>query len=62
MRYNPNNPLTEQEMELLSKEDFDKFLDYLDSKSAYLRKNAEDGLKSNWGRKVVETMARKKII
>ncbi len=49
-------------MELLSKEDFDKFLDYLDSKSAYLRRNAEDGLKSSWGRKVVETMAKKKII
>ena len=62
MRYNPNKPLTEQEMDLLAKEDFDKFLDYLDSKSAYLRRNVEDSVKSGWGMKVLNTMSKKRII
>ena len=62
MRYNPNKPLTEQEMDLLAKEDFDKFLDYLDSKSAYLRRNTESSVKSGWGMKVLNTMSKKRII
>ena len=62
MRYNPNKPLTEQEMDLLAKEDFDKFLDYLDSKSAYLRRNVEDSVKSGWGMKVLSTMSKKRVI
>jgi hypothetical protein len=37
MIYNPDKPLTDAELEVLGKEDFDKFLDYLDSQSAYLQ-------------------------
>ena len=40
MTYNPDKPLTEVELEALGKEDFNKFLDYLDSQSAYLQSKA----------------------
>ena len=39
MIYDPNNPLTEEQLDKLAKEDFDKFLDYLDSQSEYLRQD-----------------------
>lgn len=38
MKYNPNNPLTEQELDTLGEKDFDAFLEYLDGKSEYLKK------------------------
>jgi len=38
MKYNPNKPLTDEELDKLSKDDFDKFLEYLDSQSEHLRK------------------------
>ena len=37
MIYDPNNPLSEAELEVMGKEDFDKFLDYLDAKTEYLK-------------------------
>ena len=30
MKYNPENPLTEEELDKLGNEDFDSFLEYLD--------------------------------
>jgi hypothetical protein len=38
MIYDPSNPLSDEELDKLGKEDFDTFLEYLDSKSAHLRK------------------------
>ena len=37
MKYDPNNPISDEELDKIAKEDFDKFLEYLDSKSAYLK-------------------------
>ena len=37
MIYDPNNPLSDKELDKIAEEDFDKFLEYLDSKSAYLK-------------------------
>jgi restriction endonuclease Mrr len=37
MKYDPNNPLSDEELDKIAKEDFDKFLDYLDSKTEYLK-------------------------
>jgi hypothetical protein len=36
MKYDPNNQLTEEQLKELSEDDF---LDYLDAKAAYLKKN-----------------------
>ena len=41
MKYNPENPLTEEELDKLGNEDFDGFLEYLDGKSAHLLKNSK---------------------
>ena len=38
MKYNPKNPLNEDELNKLGEEDFDSFLDYIDSKAEYLKK------------------------
>ena len=38
MKYDPNNPLSDEQVDKLAKEDFDKFLEYLDSQSEYLKK------------------------
>ena len=38
MKFDPNNPLTEEELDKLGKEDFDSFLEYLDGQSEHLRK------------------------
>ena len=38
MIYDPTNPLTDEELDKLGKEDFDSFLEYLDGKAAHLRK------------------------
>lgn len=40
MIYDPNNPLTDEQLEQLGKEDFDSFLEYLDGQSAELLKKA----------------------
>ena len=37
MKYDPNNPISDEELDKIAKEDFDKFLEYLDSKRAYLK-------------------------
>jgi hypothetical protein len=37
MKYNPENELTELELDELGKVDFDAFLTYLDEKAAYLK-------------------------
>lgn len=37
MKYDPNNPISDEELDKIAKEDFDKFLEYLDSKSEYLK-------------------------
>jgi len=37
MIYDPDNPLSDVELDKLGKENFDKFLEYLDSKSEYLK-------------------------
>ena len=37
MMYDPENPLTEEELDKLGNEDFDSFLDYLDQKANYLK-------------------------
>jgi len=37
MIYDHENPLTDEELDKLGEEDFDKFLEYLDSKTAYLK-------------------------
>ena len=39
MIYDPNNPLTDSQLEELAEKDFDKFLEYLDSQSEYLRQD-----------------------
>ena len=37
MKYDPNNPISDEELDKMQKEDFDKFLEYLDSKTTYLK-------------------------
>ena len=37
IKYDPNNPLSDEELDKIAKEDFDKFLEYLDSKTEYLK-------------------------
>jgi hypothetical protein len=37
MKYNPENELTETELDELGKANFDAFLEYLDEKAAYLK-------------------------
>jgi hypothetical protein len=39
MKYDPNNPLSEEQLDKLGKEDFDSFLEYLDGMEAYKKKN-----------------------
>ena len=36
--FNPDNQLSDEELDKLAEKDFDAFLDYLDQKSEYLRK------------------------
>lgn len=38
MKYDPNNPLTDKQLDELAEKDFDLFLEYLDSQSEHLRK------------------------
>ena len=39
MKYDPNNPLTDEQLDEIAGKNFDMFLEYLDSKSEYLRKH-----------------------
>ena len=49
MLFDPKNPLSEKELEELGKKDFDSFLKYLDSKSAYLKSVPLPGSKRDLG-------------
>jgi hypothetical protein len=53
MKYDPNNPLTDEQLDELAEKDFDMFLEYLDSQSEYLRQdtrplNAYETKKDGW--------------
>ena len=37
VEFDPNNPLSEKELELLGEENFDDFLDYIDQKAEHLK-------------------------
>ena len=37
LKYDPNNPLTDKQLDEIAAYDFDKFLQYLDSKTEYLK-------------------------
>lgn len=37
VKYDPNNPLSDEELDKLGNENFDEFLSYLDSKADYLK-------------------------
>lgn len=38
MKYDPNNPLTDEQLDEIAGKNFDMFLEYLDSKAEYLKK------------------------
>ena len=42
VKYDPENPLTDEQLDKLANEDFDAFLEYLDQKSEFLRRPAKD--------------------
>ena len=60
MVYDPENPLTDDELEALGKEDFNKFLDYIDSQSAYLKSKA--GPPDKKQTEIVKMMQEKKYL
>lgn len=37
LQYDPNNPLSDKELDELAEKDFELFLEYLDSKTEYLK-------------------------
>jgi hypothetical protein len=37
VKYDPENPLSDEELDKLAEKDFEMFLEYLDSKTAYLK-------------------------
>ena len=37
VKFDPNNELSDKELDALAEKDFDMFLDYLDQKTAYLK-------------------------
>jgi len=37
VKYDPENPLSDEELDKIAEKDFDMFLDYLDQKSEYLK-------------------------
>jgi|TARA_R110001592_G_scaffold338982_1_gene626445 hypothetical protein len=41
VKFDPNNPLSELELENLGDENFDDFLDYLDQKAEHLKKSSK---------------------
>jgi hypothetical protein len=42
VKFDPNNPLSDAELDKLGKEDFDAFLNYLDQKSEFLRRPSQE--------------------
>jgi len=42
VEYDPNNPLSDKELDELADKDFDMFLEYLDQKSEFLRRPPKD--------------------
>ena len=53
-RYNPDCPLTEEELDALGKEDFEAALEYLDEKAKYLATQNKGAVKAAWHMKVIE--------
>lgn len=45
MRYDPNNPLTDEQLEKLGKDDFDGFLEYIDTMQEHTQKNFKSKVK-----------------
>ena len=41
VKYDPENPLSDEELDKLAEKDFELFLEYLDSKTAYLKQFAK---------------------
>ena len=42
MKYNPNNPLTDEQVDKLGKDDFDGFLEYIDTMQEFREKNFKE--------------------
>ena len=47
MIYDPNNPLTDEQLEQLGKEDFDSMLEYLDGVSAHITRKGNPKVKEH---------------
>jgi len=47
MIYDPNNPLTDEELEQLGKEDFDSMLEYLDGVTSHLTRKGNPKVKEH---------------
>lgn len=45
MRYDPNNPLTDEQVEKLGEDDFDGFLEYIDTMQEHTQKNFKNKVK-----------------
>ena len=45
MKYDPKNPLSEQELDKLGKEDFDGFIEYLDGMSEHKKRKKNPRVK-----------------
>lgn len=47
MLFDPNNPLTDEELEQLGKDDFDSMLEYLDGMSAHQSRKGNSKIKEH---------------
>lgn len=47
MKYDPNKPLTDEEVDKLGKDDFDAFLEYLDSMQEYKQKTFKEKVRAS---------------
>lgn len=45
MRYDPDNPLTDEQVEKLGEDDFDGFLEYIDTMQEHTQKNFKNKVK-----------------
>ena len=45
MKYDPHNPLTEEELNILGKENFDSFLEYLDEMAEHKKRKKNPRVK-----------------
>ena len=45
MRYDPENPLTDEQVEKLGEDDFDGFLEYIDTMQEHTQKNFKNKVK-----------------